>query len=215
MPNSFSALLGTVLIEANQANKYLTINQAIQELEIRLGSGVLDIVDDPPVSPADASLYLVGASPTGVFVGFEHHYAFFSNSNWSFLIPVAGLSTIVINRNNALYLYDATLNWIPYQPSITTVTQSTSFTLDETFHNQEIRIDATSGNITVTLEDPLTLGSSVNIDVLVKKVSATNEIDFVNLAESEGGGTKLTSQYQAVSLRYDGTRWGAYGTLDV
>lgn len=51
--------------------------------------------NDPPTAPAAASCYIVGAAPTGLWLGHESELAAFSPAGWRFIAPTEGLQAWV------------------------------------------------------------------------------------------------------------------------
>ncbi len=98
------------LLEQSQAQKEVTVNEALFRLDAVLNSGVIDRgVDTPPASPAEGDVYIVGASPTGLWAGKEQHVAYF-HQIWRFIEPNAGLLLWVIDEA-AHYVFDGSA-WI-------------------------------------------------------------------------------------------------------
>lgn len=48
---------------------------------------ILDILNDPPASPAENDRYIVDTSPTGAWVGHENDIATWSSGSWNFIDP--------------------------------------------------------------------------------------------------------------------------------
>jgi hypothetical protein len=103
------------LIAQNQAQKEVTINEAIYALEALQNRGVIDKdLATPPSTPADGDTYIVAASPTGAWAGKAKNIAYY-NQIWRFIAPNEGL-TIWVNDEDKLYTYNGT-NWVSYAES--------------------------------------------------------------------------------------------------
>lgn len=97
--------LGITLLEQSQAQKELTVNEALSVLDSVIGGGVIDKnLSAPPGSPSVGDRYIVGASATDAWAGKENHIAFYFNGGWRFINPGEGLFTWV-NDEDLLYVF--------------------------------------------------------------------------------------------------------------
>lgn len=88
---SSSANLGLPFIEAAQAQKHVTHNEAIRGLDALVQLSILDRdLAAPPGSPADGDRYLVPASSTGDWSGKDDNIAVWQDGTWAFYTPKAG-----------------------------------------------------------------------------------------------------------------------------
>ena len=111
---SDTPLIGLPLLEASQAQKHVTHNEALLRLDAVLHLAVISrALAAPPVSPADGDRYLVAASATGDWLGHSGHIAFREAGAWRFAIPKAGWRLWVVAESLFL-LFDGTL-WINLQ----------------------------------------------------------------------------------------------------
>lgn len=60
-------------------------------------AAVLGEQDTPPAAPAPSECWLVGAAPTGVWIGRSGAIALFQGGEWVFVDPVAGMR--IFNRS--------------------------------------------------------------------------------------------------------------------
>lgn len=98
--------LGITLIEQSQAQKEVTVNEALVMLD-SIFTGVADKdLATPPVSPADGDLYIVGTSATGDWVTHDDELAHY-NQGWRFITPVEGMSVWVLDEDK-LYVWNGT-----------------------------------------------------------------------------------------------------------
>ncbi len=98
-------------IEAAQAQKHVTHNEALQLLDALLhlsvaARGALS----PPASPIEGQRLLVGANATGAFAGKDFQIAAFLDGAWVFLIPKAGWRVFVEAEN--LFLAYNGAQWV-------------------------------------------------------------------------------------------------------
>jgi len=64
--------------------------------------GVLALLNTPPGSPSNGDRYIVGSSPTGVWVGHANQIVTYDNNVWTYLIPWNGLMVYVQNMNRLI-----------------------------------------------------------------------------------------------------------------
>jgi Protein of unknown function (DUF2793) len=100
------------LIAAGQAQKHVTHNEALMVLDDLAQLVVVDEnISAPPNNPTEGSRYIVGASPTGTWLGHTGQITVWRNNNWSFYLPRKGwLATK--QDDGRLLVYDGT-SWQP------------------------------------------------------------------------------------------------------
>ena len=79
------------LLEAAQAQKHVTVNEALARADA-LAAGRVEALGRtaPPAAPGEGTLWGVGAGATGAFAGQDGRVALFLNGGWSFAEPWAG-----------------------------------------------------------------------------------------------------------------------------
>lgn len=108
---SDTPLIGLPLLEASQAQKHVTHNEALLLLDAMVHLAVISrALAAPPGSPADGDRYLVAASATGDWLGHSGHIAFHEAGAWRFAIPKAGWR-LWVAAESLFLLFDGTL-WI-------------------------------------------------------------------------------------------------------
>jgi hypothetical protein len=86
-----TARLGLPLIEAGQAQKHVTHNEALAALDRVVQALVVDRdLATPPASPAEGAGYIVAASPTGAWTGQAGRIATWVDGGWTFTVPALG-----------------------------------------------------------------------------------------------------------------------------
>jgi len=101
-------LIGLPLLEASQAQKHVTHNEALLLLDAVLHLAVISrALAAPPASPGDGDRYLVAASATGDWLGHSSHLAFREAGSWRFAVPKAGWRLWVVAESLFL-LFDGT-----------------------------------------------------------------------------------------------------------
>ncbi len=112
-------------IASSQAQKEVTHNAALNDLDFLVKSSVIDYtLATPPASPNTGDAYIIAASPTGAWAGFANCVAGYYGG-WSIKTPVAGWAVWSRNGNHLLYYtgsawalldtpkIDATTTWNP------------------------------------------------------------------------------------------------------
>ncbi|HVV66255.1 MAG TPA: DUF2793 domain-containing protein [Rhizomicrobium sp.] len=94
---------GMPLLAAAQAQKHVTHNEALLQLDALGCARVLDRdLSAPPASPADGDAYLIAAAATGDWTGQDGKVAFALDGAWRFYAPFSGL--IVYVSDEALFV---------------------------------------------------------------------------------------------------------------
>ncbi|MEZ5691471.1 MAG: DUF2793 domain-containing protein [Rickettsiales bacterium] len=102
--------LGITFVEQAQAQKEITVNQAITRIDAVLNSGAKSrVIATPPVSPAAGDVYIVAASATGDWLGQDSNITYFDDI-WRFITPLEGM-TLWVSDEDLLYSYDGG-NWV-------------------------------------------------------------------------------------------------------
>ena len=99
MPDT--ANLALPLVQPAQAQKHITVNEALARLDA-LAILRLQSVDqpDPPVAPAEGTAWGVPAAATGDWSGSTGRVAIFLNGGWSFLAAQRGWRAYVADRSH-------------------------------------------------------------------------------------------------------------------
>lgn len=85
-----STHLALPFLDAAQAQKHVTVNEALARLDALVHLSVSARVTAPPASAIEGDRVLVGASATGAFSGQANKIAAFLAGGWSFLTPQTG-----------------------------------------------------------------------------------------------------------------------------
>ena len=81
------------LLEAGQAQKEMTHNEALATLDLLVQASVVAVGPNaPPASPAAGQCWAVGAAPTGAWAGHAHALAGWTAGGWRFAAPGEGAS---------------------------------------------------------------------------------------------------------------------------
>lgn len=100
--------IGATLLEASQAQKEVTVNEALTRIDALLNTGAIDRdLTSPPSNPTTGDLYIVAASPaTGDWSGQENAIAYFDQI-WRFITPREGVA-LWVNDEDKLYRFNGT-----------------------------------------------------------------------------------------------------------
>lgn len=80
------------LLEAGQAQKEITHNQAVERLGYLLHIAVEGPAGTiPPASPTAGLCYRIAAGATAAWAGYDHHIACMGEGGWMFLAPTPGM----------------------------------------------------------------------------------------------------------------------------
>lgn len=85
---SDSIHLGLPYLEAAQAQKHVTLNEALRRLDALVQLSVIDTThDSPPTSPVEGARYIVATPASGTWSGKENRIAAFADGAWTYFTP--------------------------------------------------------------------------------------------------------------------------------
>ena len=88
---SDSIHLGLPFLEAAQAQKHVSVNEALRRLDAAVQLVVVSrVLTSPPDTPDDGARYIVGASADGAWTGRDNEIALWSDGAWLWFDPQAG-----------------------------------------------------------------------------------------------------------------------------
>jgi hypothetical protein len=95
--------LGLPFIEASQAQKHVTHNEALRILDALVMLTVLDRdLSAPPATPAEGDRHIVKAPGSGDFAGKDNQIAHFVDAAWTFHAPREGWTCYVVDESALL-----------------------------------------------------------------------------------------------------------------
>ena len=107
-----SAKLRIPYIAASQAQKHVTHNEALTLLDTLVQASVIDKdLTTPPISPAEGDCYIVAATGTGDWTGWDNRIARFIDGEWRSYLPGAGDGhgwIVYVQDEETLYVFDGT-----------------------------------------------------------------------------------------------------------
>ena len=102
MPDA-TPILSLPLLLPSQAQKHVTHNEALRQLDVAVQLAVLDRSrTTPPVSPSEGDCHIVAASASGLWAGKSGQIAAWWDGIWFFLVPLQGWSAWVIDESRAV-----------------------------------------------------------------------------------------------------------------
>jgi hypothetical protein len=104
--------LGLAFLEASQAQKHVTVNEALRRLDAVVHLAVIDRdLAAPPSSPANGDRYIVASAATGAWHGHDGQVAAFQDGAWTFLAPRPGWLAYALDE--AVALVRTASAWLP------------------------------------------------------------------------------------------------------
>ncbi len=102
--------LSLPLIAAQQAQKHVTHNEALRDLDALVQATVKSRTrSEPPDSPQEGDCYIVAGSATGAWAGQENAIAEFRNGGWVFHAPASGW--LVFGEDEAAFFFFDGTTW--------------------------------------------------------------------------------------------------------
>jgi len=96
MSDEASARLALPFLAAGQAQKEMTVNEALARLDAAVQAcAVAGGLDEPPAAPAPGQCWIVGTAPTGDWTGQANALAAWTGDGWRFVAPVEGMAVWV------------------------------------------------------------------------------------------------------------------------
>jgi len=109
---SETANLALTLVQPSQAQKHVTVNEALTRLDGLCQTRLLSVsVSTPPVTPVEGEAYGVPAGALEAWAGQDGAMAIFSNGGWVFVTPRPGWRSYIVDLG-ACAIHDGT-NWQP------------------------------------------------------------------------------------------------------
>ena len=113
-----TARLGLPLLAPAQAQKHVTVNEALTRLDGLAHLSLKTIgTQAPPVSPAEGEVHGVGAGATGLWAGEDGALAVFQNGGWAFVTPRIGWQGWS-ETDDARVVFDGA-DWVPGAGALT------------------------------------------------------------------------------------------------
>ncbi len=88
--NLISPNLNLPYLAPAQAQKHVTHNEALRQLDAIVQLSVASVADTPPSSPENGDRVIIGTTPTGDFIDKPHQLAAFQDGAWEYFAPKTG-----------------------------------------------------------------------------------------------------------------------------
>jgi hypothetical protein len=116
-------------LAANQAQKHVTVNEALRRLDALVQVTVQSAaLATPPVSPTEGQRWILPASPTGAWAGHAGQIAVWQDGAWAFYAPLDGWTAVDVSTDTLLLYNAGTGIWTGL---ITGVFSDAAFTLQD------------------------------------------------------------------------------------
>ncbi len=156
-----TASLALPLLSAAQAQKHVTVNEALARLDGLVQLSVIDRdLTSPPASPADGERYIVAAGATGAWAGWDSDVVLFSGGAWLRLAPQEGWrvwvedeNVLVVRMGGAWLTFDAAMNLLVHGPAVE-VARSPNGASIELHVEEELLSGLTGASATSTITIP-------------------------------------------------------------
>jgi Protein of unknown function (DUF2793) len=90
--------LAISMLVPNQAQKEITLNEALFLIDVLLVGAAKDMaLNAPPIDPLPGDLYLIGENPTDLWFGKANYLAYFFQG-WRYLKPSDGMGIFVLSH---------------------------------------------------------------------------------------------------------------------
>ncbi len=207
--NGQTTLGGTNLTNASGTFKTLVLDSSnnikTQPPSASITSTAISFLSSPPVSPNVDDTYIIQPTGAGIWAGHDNQIATWDGSQWGYYIPQTNDIASLITGD--LYQFNGTA-WISYsQAGGSFLKQTITSSLTLTTWQREIRVNATSNSIVVTI--PQTLSGNVSQEIVVTRIDNTsNTVSVVAYTGQTINGAStiyLYSQYDSIKISSNGS----------
>jgi hypothetical protein len=116
-------------LQASQADKHVSVNEALALLDVLVGQSVIASLANPPtLSPSEGDCYLIAPTATGAWQGKGNQLAVWRTGDWWFLPPQRGWQVRDQSKGDAARVFNG-LAWVAPSTSSGTMDQIEQFGL--------------------------------------------------------------------------------------
>ncbi len=150
---SDSTHLALPFVEAAQAQKHVTVNEALGRLDALVHLAVESAGDTtPPGSPVDGARWIVGTTASGAWTGEDRKIAAWMDGAWVFLAPKAGWQAWIV-ATRTLLIHDGA-DWVAGPAStIAALTSNAAATRIETVELDHTLVAGAFNDTALTIPD--------------------------------------------------------------
>lgn len=159
-----TARLKLPLLEAAQAQKHVTHNEALAMLDLLVG--VIPVLDRslsaPPGGDSDGAVYILDGAGSGDWTGFSaNDLALMIDGGWRRVLPSQGMLACIADENGLLVWFNGT-GWTVSLAGAGMVPETGSFTAGDSHFGATVRLDsAAEAAVTLPATAPVGTGFSV------------------------------------------------------
>lgn len=108
-----STLLSLPFLQPNQAQKHVTLNVALERLDLLVQLVLQETGrDTPPAAPAEGQAWATGDAPSGAWTGHPREIAAWQEGGWVFVLPRRGWRAFLADREE-LVIFDGARWGVP------------------------------------------------------------------------------------------------------
>ena len=157
MTETKTPLLGMDYLMPEQAQKHVTINDALRRLDGLVQLSVINRSQTaPPANPKNGDRYLIGANATGAWQRHDAKLALYEDTGWAFIAPQAGW-LLWDAADEVLLVFDGMI-WKPLKAGATPVNPTTSPAIPpRLFKTEEAIFDLSSNTGALEIPSHITL----------------------------------------------------------
>ena len=124
---------GLPLVQPAQAQKHVTVNEALSRLDVVAQLRVVERTRiSPPAAPVDGESYLLPIGAMAAWLGHDGEIAIWANGGWVFLVPKVGWR-LWDEESSSYYLFDGA-SWVANAASMTSSGAATGASIIEVDH---------------------------------------------------------------------------------
>ena len=117
MTSTHSPNLKLPLVQAAQSQKHITVNQALQALDVLSQMAAFSRNETtPPISPENGDRYLIPANASGDWADHEHYIAVWLYNSWLYFPPRDGWRLWIIDEERLLVFING--SWVALPLSV-------------------------------------------------------------------------------------------------
>lgn len=183
--------LGLPLVQPSQAQKHVTVNEALMRIDA-LGQLVVAsrVATVPPATAPEGAVYAVPAGAVNAWAGQEGRLALFLNGGWAFLSPQAGWRGWIADEGTTA-IYDGTA-WIAGTGAASQSGAASALRVIETDHT--VAAGPSSDTVPVIPAQSLVIGVTGRVLNTITGSAATWRLGIVGVSDDRyGSGLGLGS----------------------
>lgn len=163
-----TANLELMLLDAAQAQKHVTMNEALSRIDDLLFGAVASVGQTAPPVPVDGEAHIVGSPATGDWAGHDNQLAYAANGGWRFLIPRAGWKVWSLSDHQDLFC-----DSVDWRPGVVACSTGAAATMQHVLEFDHVLAAGGSSMTAEVIPDKaIVLGISARVIEAVSGVSA-------------------------------------------